>query len=171
MTLPPMGSFDALEMKRPISCIATVVAACLVMGAAQPVGAGERSAQMAVGATVLASTRIDAESSPQQLEVSAADLARGYVEVLGATQLVITNTDRRGYLLSVWPQVQVFSSVTVRNGDIRAELAAHGGEIFERRWGQKIFVALDFRFVLAPGVEPGVYPWPVRFQVSPLPFQ
>ncbi|MEQ1715610.1 MAG: hypothetical protein ABL907_06445 [Hyphomicrobium sp.] len=170
MTLPPMGSFDVLEMKRPISCIATVVAACLVMGAAQPVGAGEHSAQMAVGATVLASTRIDAESSPQQLEVSAADVARGYVEVLGATQLVITNTDRRGYLLSVWPKIQVFSSVAVGDGDGRAELTADGGEIFERRWGRRVALALDFRFMLAPGVKPGIYPWPVWFQVSSLSF-
>jgi hypothetical protein len=170
MIRPPIGTCDTLERIRRKACVAMGIAGCFVLGVARPVGADERNSQMAVGATVLTSTRIDAESSPQQLEVSVADVARGYVEVVGETQLVVTNTDRRGYVLSVWPQVEVFSAIVVRNGDRRAELAADGGAIVERRWGQKIALALDFRFKLAPGVKPGIYPWPVRLQVSHLPF-
>jgi hypothetical protein len=56
--------------------------------------------------------------------------------------------------------------VIVRSGDSQAELGADGGEIFERRWGKMLPLALDFRFMLATGVKPGVYPWPLRFQVS-----
>jgi len=165
-----ISTMKRVNVQRAMARLATVFAGCALLAVAHPVQAGERSAEIAVSVTVMARTLIDAESSPQQLEVSAADVARGYVEVPGATQLVVTNTNRRGYLLSVWPQVQVFSAVMVRNGDSQAELGADGGEIFERRWGQTLALALDFRFMLAPGVKPGVYPWPVKLQVSPLTF-
>jgi len=170
MNLSAMRILELIDMQRHTRRIAMVFAGCLMLGVVQPAMAGERSAEMAVSVTVMARTLIDTESSPQQLEVSAADVARGYVEVQGATQLVVTNTNRHGYLLSVWPQVQVFSTVMVRNGDSQAELGADGGEIFERRWGQMLSLELDFRFMLAPGVKPGIYPWPVRLQVSPLTF-
>jgi hypothetical protein len=150
--------------------IATAFAVCAVLGAMPRAQAGTARADIQVSVTVMARTLIDSESSPRQLQVSAADVARGYVEVQGATSLLVTNTNRRGYVLSVWPQVQVFSTVVVRNGDSQAELGADGGEIFERRWGKTLPLTLDFRFVLAPGVKPGVYPWPLRFQVSSLTF-
>ena len=150
--------------------IAAVFAICTVLGAMSQAQAGTARADIQVSVTLMARTLIDSESSPRQLEVSAADVARGYVEVQGATSLLVTNTNRRGYVLSVWPQVQVFSTVVVRSGDSQAELGADGGEIFERRWGKMLPLPLDFRFTLAPGVKPGVYPWPLRFQVSSLTF-
>ncbi|HUL46947.1 MAG TPA: hypothetical protein VLV25_07590 [Steroidobacteraceae bacterium] len=147
-----------------------VLAVCAVLGVMPQAQAGTARADIQVSVTVMARTLIDSESSPRQLEVSAADVARGYVEVQGATSLLVTNTNRRGYVLSVWPQLQVFSTVVVRSGDSQAELGADGGEIFERRWGKMLPLPLDFRFTLAPGVKPGVYPWPLRFQVSSLTF-
>lgn len=165
-----ISTMKPVNMQRAMTRLAAVFAGCALLTVGHPVQAGERSAEIAVSVTVMARTLIDAESSPQQLEVSAADVARGYVEVPGAIQLLVTNTNRRGYLLSVWPQVQVFSTVMVRNGDSQAELGADGGEILERRWGKRLPLALDFRFMLAPGVKPGVYPWPVKLQVSPLTF-
>jgi hypothetical protein len=146
--------------------IATAFAVCAVLGAMPQAQAGPARADIQVSVTVMARTLIDSESSPRQLEVSAVDVARGYVEVQGATSLLVTNTNRRGYVLSVWPQVPVFSTVVVSSGDSQAELGADGGEIFERRWGKMLPLALDFRFMLAPGVKPGVYPWPLSFQVS-----
>jgi len=157
-------------MWRYLTRIATALALCAVLGAMPQAQAGTARADIQVSVTVVARTLIDSESSPRQLEVSAVDVARGYVEVQGATSLLVTNTNRRGYVLSVWPQVPVFSTVVVRSGDSQAELGADGGEIFERRWGKMLPLALDFRFMLAPGVKPGVYPWPLSFQVSSLTF-
>lgn len=157
-------------MRRCMERVAIVFAVCALLGAMQQAQAGTARAEIAVSVRVMARTLINSESSPRQLEVSAADVARGYVEVQGATHLLVTNTNRRGYLLSVWPQAQVFSTVVVRSGDSQAELGADGGEIFEGRWGQMVPLALDFRFMLAPDVKPGVYPWPVKFQASPLTF-
>lgn len=162
--------FMLADMPQYMARVAMVLTVCASLGAMPQAQAGTARADIQVSVTVMARTLINSESSPPQLEVSAADVARGYVEVQGATQLLVTNTNRRGYVLSVWPQVQVFSTVVVRNGDSQAELGADGGEIFERRWGQMLPLALDFRFVLAPGVKPGIYPWPVRFQVSSLTF-
>jgi hypothetical protein len=157
-------------MWRYLPRIATAFAVCAVLGAMPQAQAGPARADIQVSVTVVARTLIDSESSPRQLEVSAVDVARGYVEVRGATSLLVTNTNRRGYVLSVWPQVPVFSTVVVRSGDSQAELGADGGEIFERRWGKMLPLALDFRFMLAPGVKPGIYPWPLSLQVSSLTF-
>lgn len=159
-----------VNMQRARVRTAMLVATCAVLGALQQAQAGSARAEIGVSVTVVARTLINSESSPPQLRISAADVARGYVEVLGATQLFVTSTNRRGYILSVWPQVQLFSTVVVSNEETRTELGADGGEIFERRWGQMLNLPLDFRFTLAPGVKPGVYPWPVRLQVSPLTF-
>jgi len=158
------------DMWRYMARRAAALALCAALGVMSQAQAGTARADVQVSVTVMARTLIDSESSPRQLEVSAADVARGYVEVQGATSLLVTNTNRRGYVLSVWPQLQVFSTVVVRSGDSQAELGADGGEIFERRWGNMLPLALDFRFMLAPGVKPGVYPWPLRYQVSSLTF-
>ena len=155
---------------RCLAFVATVFVLCTVLGAMQQAQAGSARAEIGVSVRVVARTLIDSESSPRELEVSASDVARGYVDVRGTTQLFVTNTNRQGYLLSVWPQVQMFSMVVVRSGDSEAELGADGGEILERRWGQRLSLALDFRFLLVPGVRPGTYPWPVKLQVSPLNF-
>jgi len=97
-------------------------------------------------------------------------VARGYVEVPEATRLLVTNTSRRGYLLSVWPVASVFSAVVLTHGGYRSELGADGGEIFDPRWGKTLPLVLGVRFMLAPGVKPGTYPWPLQFQVNAPPF-
>ena len=159
-----------VDLRRNMTRVAMVLALGAVLGAMQQARAGTAGAEIGVSVTVMARTLINSESRPRQLEVSAADVARGYVDVQRATRLLVSNTNRRGYLLSVWPQVQVFSTIVVRSEDTQSELGADGGEIFERRWGQMLSLALDLRFMLAPGMKPGIYPWPVKFQVSPLTF-
>jgi hypothetical protein len=126
-------------------------------------------AEMVVGATVVARAVIAAESGPQVLEVSAADVARGYVEVRRAMRLTIANNSPYGYALDVWPAAPVFRAVEIAGfgGDVR--LGDDGGAIVARgARGAALPLVLDFRFTLAPGLEPGVYPWPLRFQVRPL---
>ena len=53
------------------------------------------------------------------------------------------------------------------NSDL--SLGAEGGTIVQR-WQkpQAVKLSLKFRFVLAPGLIPGDYPWPVRLAVRPL---
>ncbi len=126
-------------------------------------------AQMPVGATVLARALIAEEQSPAVLEVSAADVARGYVDVRGATRLTVANTSPYGFALDVWPAVPVFRALVVGGLGAEARLGDDGGAIVQRgQRGAALPLTLDLRFQLAPGVAPGRYPWPLRYSVHPL---
>jgi len=146
-----------------------VLAALAWVGLHVQAQAAASHASFSVGATVRARTLIQSESSPRELEVSAEDVRRGYVELHQATRLLVTNTSPVGYALDVWPEVQVFKDVAIRNADSQQVLDENGGEIIERGVsGAMSPLVLDFRFTLAPGVVPGRYPWPLKFQVRPL---
>jgi hypothetical protein len=126
-------------------------------------------AEFAVGATVLARAAITEEASPAGLEVTPADVARGYVDVRRATHLTIANTSPYGYALDVWPAAPVFREVEILGFGADVRLGNDGGAIVARRArGASLPLLLDFRFTLAPGLAPGRYPWPLRFQVRPL---
>ena len=120
-----------------------------------------------VGANVLARATIAAESSPELLEITASDLSRGYVDV--ASRLTIANTSPYGYALDVWPAAGMFRAVDVGGVGAPVRLSADGGSIVARgQRGQALGLDLTIRFALAPGLAPGRYPWPLRFQVRPL---
>jgi hypothetical protein len=161
------ASLRAADLRRYMRRFAMGVSAvCALLGATPQAEAGSTQAAIAVSVMVMARTTLDSVSSPSQLEISADDVARGYVDVPGATRLVVTNTSRLGYVVSVWPQVQLFSAVVVSHGGYKSELGADGGEVFERHWGKTLPLLLDYRFMLAPGVKPGTYPWPLCLQVQ-----
>ncbi len=125
--------------------------------------------EIAVGVTVLARTVIAAESNPAALEVTPLDVARGYVDAPQATRLTIANTSPYGYELDVWPAAPVFREVTIVGFGPQVRLGDEGGAIVARgARGPALPLVLDFRFRLAPGLAPGRYPWPLRFQVRPV---
>ncbi|HTY48912.1 MAG TPA: hypothetical protein VMB48_04385 [Steroidobacteraceae bacterium] len=126
---------------------------------------------MAVSLVVLPPGGMYRASSPAGLAISAADVARGYVEVRRATRLTVTSLGQAGYLLDVSPTAAVFTEVLVEGVGRQVTLGSNGGTIFERGGiglSPPLALMLDFRFTLAPGVTPGRYPWPLRFQVRPL---
>ena len=163
-----MGSSDVRT-----STTAPAAAAVAVLALLAPAGSAPRAsaarAQIAVGATVLARALIAAQSSPDGIEISAADIARGYLDVPRATRLTIANTSPYGYALDVWPAAPVFREVLIVGFGGEVRLRDDGGAIVARgAHGQALPLTLDFRFLLAPGVLPGRYPWPLKFQVRPL---
>ncbi|MBS0394540.1 MAG: hypothetical protein JSR54_07935, partial [Proteobacteria bacterium] len=134
--------------------LGAVLALASSAGRTSPAGATAR-AQIPVGATVLARALIADERSPAVLEVSAADVARGFVEVRGATRLTVANTSPYGYALDVWPAAPVFRSVIVGGLGADARLGDDGGAIVQRgQRGPALPLILDLRFQLAPGVAP-----------------
>ena len=126
-------------------------------------------AELQVGATVLPRALIAAESSPATLEVTPADVARGYVDARRAMRLTIANNSPYGYALDVWPAAPVFRAVEIQGFGADVRLGDDGGAIVARgARGAALPLVLDFRFTLAPGLAPGRYPWPLKFQVRPL---
>ena len=157
---------------RPKGALAPLAASLVLVGYPATDSAPRASAARAeihVGATVLPHTVIAAQSSPAALEVTAADVARGYVDVRRAMRLTISNNSPHGYALDVWPTAPVFREVEILGFGAEVRLPDAGGAIAARgARGAALPLELGFRFTLAPGIAPGRYPWPLQFQVRPL---
>ena len=151
--------------------VSLALGAALVLAPADGARPGESSARasFSVGAVVLARAGIAATDVPATLLISARDVARGFVDVEHAARLTVLNTSSVGYALEVLTLTPLFSGIEVRGTGADVSLDATGGSIVQRgRRGTSIPLALGFRFVLAPGIAPGSYPWPLGFSVRPL---
>jgi hypothetical protein len=143
--------------------------ALVVAGSIASAGAKEVHAELSVSATVRAVANIDLQSTPVALELSASDVRRGYIDVPQPTQLIVRSNSQNGFALDVLTVAPIFSAMVIQGLDSNLELGADGGSVVQR-WQrpQAVNLSLRFRFALAPGVTPGIYPWPVRMAVRPL---
>lgn len=144
--------------------IAMIVAASVTAAAARDVHSG-----FSVSVVVRPVAKIELQSAPSGLDVSAADLRRGYIDVMQPTQFTVRSNSANGYALEVLTVAPLLSSMTVEGLNSDLTLGADGGTIVQR-WQkpQAVNVSLKFRFELAPGLSVGSYPWPVRLAVRPL---
>lgn len=143
-----------------LACVAMLIA---------PVHAGTLTAHMGVSVTVVRPARVlvRTESLPSELEISTADVKRGYIRLRRATHLTIGNSALAVPALEVSSTVPIFSQLTISaNGQRATTLGMDGGEVSGwRDSGSGGDLVLDLRLKLLPGVKPGRYPWPVHFEV------
>ena len=143
--------------------------ALIVSGSIAAAGAKDAHTEFAVTATVRAVANLEVQSAPNDIEISAADLERGFVEVAQPTQLIVRSNSQSGFALEVLTVAPMLSSMVVEGLDSDLYLGADGGTIVQRwRQAQAVKLSLRFRFALVPGLKAGDYPWPVRFAVRPL---
>jgi hypothetical protein len=74
-------------------------------------------------------------------------------------------------LLTFDNQGEFISQILVKGLANDVQMGGAGGGVAQNTVGQGMRRAqlnLGFRFVLAPSVQGGVYPWPVRMSVTPL---
>jgi hypothetical protein len=143
----------------------------IVLAAASIAAAGAKDThtEFSVSTVVRAVAHIEVQSAPTNLKISAADLRRGFVEVLEPTRAVIRSNSQSGFALDVLTVTPMLSSMVVEGLNSDLELGAEGGTIVQR-WQkpQVVNLSLRFRFSLAPGLAAGEYPWPLRIAVRPL---
>src|SRR5262245_30866217 len=116
-----------------------------------PAGAAHSGGtQLMVSAVVAKSSRISIQGQPASIEVTAVDVARGYVELPPGTRLQTWSNSREGLALSfsasgpfAWS-----ANVVVPGGSQRVELR--------------------YRLPLERAAQPGIYPWPVQVVATPL---
>ncbi len=125
--------------------------------------------QIAVTAVVPAQINGRVVAQPSALTVTAADIARGYVEVATAAELRVTSNNPSGYIVDFFSRLPIFTAVTVSSKDGSADLGPDGGAIMERApAGRDMPLQLSFRFRLSAQIQPGTYPWPLALNVRPL---
>ena len=143
--------------------------ALIVAASVAAAGAKDVHSEFAVSATVRAVADIELQSAPSNLLISDRDIRRGYIDIIQPTQFTVRSNSANGFALEVMTVAPMLTSMTIQGMDSELSLGAEGGTIVQR-WQrpQTVAVALRFRFVLAPGLQAGNYPWPLRLAVRPL---
>ena len=159
----------ALWLQRWIAviAIATVVAA----GMTESGGALADTSRTALGVSlvVLPVAVLQVEHQAPELQLTEADIARGYVDVPEGSHLAIRTTSGAGYLLEFHARVPLFTSVSVTSLAGRSEIGRDGGTLVARGGvGHRAATLLSYRFHLDARVRAGAYPWPLAVSVRPL---
>jgi hypothetical protein len=133
--------------------------------------AGPNQATLSVSATVLKHASLKVLAQPSSVVVTAADIARGYVDGPAAVQVAIQNNSAGGYLLEFASQGDFMRRILVRGLAHETQLSPAGGAIAQPSTGSGVTrttLGLGFRFLLSASAQPGTYPWPMRVSVTPL---
>jgi hypothetical protein len=143
--------------------------AMIVAASVTAAGARDVRSDFSVSVIVRPVANIELLSAPTGLDISAADLRRGYIEVTQPTRFTVRSNSPNGYALEVLTVAPLLSSMIVEGLNSDLSLGSEGGTIVQR-WQkpQAVNLSLRFRFELAPGLKLGAYPWPVRLAVRPL---
>lgn len=133
------------------------LAACLVAPGA---AAADSLSVWAIG---LPHGYIVMEHQARTIQVTPEDAARGFVDVSGASRLVVTTRAPADYAVHISSRAPMFRSVQVHGIGRTTELGTQGGTLVGRSVpAGKSVVSLSYRFALAPGTAAGTYPWPLR---------
>jgi len=156
-----------LELQRKL--VAAVLISSLVLalaGTVAPAQADDHMAALQVSAVVCPSAHIEASFQASSLTVTPADVARGYVDVPEASQFTVVTPKGGNYAVDFHAQSNLFRSVSVDGLGAPVTLGADGGTVSQAGAGLGgVASTLSYRFELDPGVQPGVYEWPLMLAV------
>jgi hypothetical protein len=153
-----------------IACAVAVTVGLAPMAVLAPSAqAAQKSAAMAVSVTVVTNAKMLTSFQAEQVSVTAADVARGYVEIAAASRFSVVTNSRSGYRLVFHPVGNLFESVQVGGLGNVVQLGPDGGAIVQRGpLPRNLEHELSFRFSLNPQTLPGNYPWPLQLSVRAL---
>jgi hypothetical protein len=131
--------------------------------------AGENIRSISVGATVLPVIKLEVQQQVAQLSISRTDIERGYVDVPAASKIEVRSNSKNGFTLAFNTMVGMFQGVQVTGLGSLVELGTDGGSVAHRTNSRgPVALLLGYRFVLAKGIQPGNYAWPIALSAQPL---
>lgn len=142
--------------------LAAAFALCGSPKPARAASAGFGSSTMKVSANVLPYLRLQVLKQAPTLDVTPEDVARGYIDVPAATDLMARTNDRNGFSLSFDARSNVFRKAQVTGLVNGLEIGPDGGLVHQPFTGSQMLMRLSYRFFLAPEVGAGSYPWPLQ---------
>lgn len=143
--------------------IAVALALGLSAGSQQAVA----QVRLAVSATILKRASLRVLAQPSAVEVTAADVTRGYVDVPAATRIAVRSNSPAGFQFEFASNGEFLRGVQVRGLGGNVQLGPDGGFV-RHTIGRAVDTVLDlaFRFDLTPDARAGVYAWPLQIGVT-----
>jgi hypothetical protein len=129
-------------------------------------GGGTAHNTITFSATVLPYHKLEIVRQAATLNVTPADLARGYVDVPAGTALRAQSNDEKGFTFSFDPRTHLFLRVTIMGLGGNVDIGPEGGAAHHAYSGRDTALELSYRFYLASGLAPGSYPWPLQISSS-----
>ena len=134
-----------------------------------PLMAQSSSTTMGVSVTVVARAVVTVENQPSSVNVSSADIERGFVEVAEPILIRVRTNSRSGYVLQAdKSHGSAFSEIALSGETASLTVSSH------ETWLQRPYAAagdvlsMRARVYLASGVAPGTHPLPLSFSATPL---
>ena len=147
------------NLRRLLNC----AGAALALVPCITVAGGSAPGSFAVWAIGLPDGYIIMEHQENVIHVTAADVARGVVEVRGGSRFVVTAHSASRYSLNLFHRGALFQSVHIAGLNRAAVLGPAGTLVAHQdvEAGRRV-ISLDYRFMLSPGTVPGTYAWPLE---------
>jgi hypothetical protein len=118
---------------------------------------------------VLPVIKLEVQQQVAQLSISRTDIERGYVDVPAASKIEVRSNSKNGFTLAFNTMVGMFQGVQVTGLGSLVELGTDGGSVAHRTNSRgPVALLLGYRFVLAKGIQPGNYAWPIALSAQPL---
>lgn len=129
--------------------------------------AAETRTYMSVTAHIVDTVGVRSLHQAREIVISASDIERGYVEIAAASRLEVRNA--RPSLFEFRGVGALFRAVRISSSAGTAEFGAEGGTLLAKPDDTGFSsVAVDYRFELNPGTQPGTHKWPLALTVLPL---
>jgi hypothetical protein len=145
------------------SLVALVLGALAAVAAA---GAETRQASFIVRVNVPPRATLQALEQPARLQISAADVARGFKDV--SARYVVESNTADGWLLRFAPRLGVAAQVEVQGLQSPVVVRDEMVEVHRARAREPERLTLEYRFVLEPDAQPGSYQLPIHVSATPL---
>lgn len=149
--------------------IAAALAALGLMAVSQ--GAAADELRLGVRATIAKRATLKVLAQPQAVVITAADIARGWVDVPGSAHVTIRSNSPAGYMLVFASEGDFVQNMRVRGVGHDVQMGAGGGIVPQSGPAHGVTHAtlqLGFRFELAPNAREGTFAWPVQMSVAPM---
>jgi hypothetical protein len=129
---------------------------------------GDTSASMQVSVEVVARTIMTIEAQPASVEISAGDVARGYIELPAAVTVRVRSNARSGYAIEFAPLSGPFNRAKVRWSSFEAAVTASEGSWVVQPQAKEVQSAMAVRLIVSQGTQPGSYAWPLVIDAKSL---
>lgn len=130
--------------------------------------AGESRTSFAVMVSVQPTATLREISRPATIDISSADVQRGFAEI-DPVRFEVASNSRDGYALELMPVSRLFTAVSVQGLGDDVTVGADGGTVIQRRRNaQPAPLNLRFKFFLRADLAPGRYPWPLALTARAL---
>ena len=157
-----------MSTPRAFNLLSRTGAALLILNFSHAAIAASSSAQMQVSVLVVARTILTVEQQPATIEITANDVARGYLDFPNAIAFRIRSNAANGYVLQFAAVDAPFSRAEITWNGIVLMIRAEPARINQRYQPRTTSGLLTVRLRLAPTAVPGTYPWPIHLAAASL---